>query len=150
MQIKTELNDMFSYSLFPVIILFVITVIFLLYLIIIKYNKKYNIITPNKKKLLNIKNNYLNNLDILLNDYSNNIISKREAYHRLSLSIRNFIYETTNIKVQYFTLEDIKSIDIPILYDLVSEYYNPEFSRKSEGNFYDSIERTRMVISRWK
>jgi len=150
MQIKTELNDMFSYSLFPVIILFVITVIFLLYLIIIKNNKKYNIITPNKKKLLNIKNNYLNNLDILLNDYSNNIISKREAYHRLSLSIRNFIYETTNIKVQYFTLEDIKSIDIPILYDLVSEYYNPEFSRKSEGNFYDSIERTRMVISRWK
>ena len=150
MQIKTELNDMFSYSLFPVIILFVITVIFLLYLIIIKNNKKYNIITPNKKKLLNIKNNYLNNLDILLNDYSNNIISKREAYHRLSLSIRNFIYETTNIKVQYFTLEDIKSIDIPILYDLVSEYYNPEFSRKSEGNFYDSLERTRMVISRWK
>ena len=150
MQIKTELNDMFSYSLFPVIILFVITVIFLLYLIIIKNNKKYNIITPNKKKLLNIKNNYLNNLDILLNDYSNNIISKREAYHRLSLSIRNFIYESTNIKVQYFTLEDIKSIDIPILYDLVSEYYNPEFSRKSEGNFYDSIERTRMVISRWK
>lgn len=150
MQIKTELNDMFSYSLFPVIILFVIIVIFLLYLIIIKNNKKYNIITPNKKKLLNIKNNYLNNLDILLNDYSNNIISKREAYHRLSLSIRNFIYETTNIKVQYFTLEDIKSIDIPILYDLVSEYYNPEFSRKSEGNFYDSIERTRMVISRWK
>lgn len=150
MQIKTELNDMFSYSLFPVIILFVITVIFLLYLIIFKNNKKYNIITPNKKKLLNIKNNYLNNLDILLNDYSNNIISKREAYHRLSLSIRNFIYETTNIKVQYFTLEDIKSIDIPILYDLVSEYYNPEFSRKSEGNFYDSIERTRMVISRWK
>ncbi len=150
MQIKTELNDMFSYSLFPVIILFVITVIFLLYLIIIKNSKKYNIITPNKKKLLNIKNNYLNNLDILLNDYSNNIISKREAYHRLSLSIRNFIYETTNIKVQYFTLEDIKSIDIPILYDLVSEYYNPEFSRKSEGNFYDSIERTRMVISRWK
>lgn len=150
MQIKTELNDMFSYSLFPVIILFVITVIFLLYLVIINNNKKYNIITPNKKKLLNIKNNYLNNLDILLNDYSNNIISKREAYHRLSLSIRNFIYETTNIKVQYFTLEDIKSIDIPILYDLVSEYYNPEFSRKSEGNFYDSIERTRMVISRWK
>ena len=150
MQIKTELNDMFSYSLFHVIILFVITVIFLLYLIIIKNSKKYNIITPNKKKLLNIKNNYLNNLDILLNDYSNNIISKREAYHRLSLSIRNFIYETTNIKVQYFTLEDIKSIDIPILYDLVSEYYNPEFSRKSEGNFYDSIERTRMVISRWK
>ena len=150
MQIKTELNDMFSYSLFPVIILFVITVIFLLYLIIFKNNKKYNIITPNKKKLLNIKNNYLNNLDILLNDYSNNIISKREAYHRLSLSIRNFIYETTDIKVQYFTLEDIKSIDIPILYDLVSEYYNPEFSRKSEGNFYDSIERTRMVISRWK
>lgn len=150
MQIKTELNDMFSYSLFPVIILFVITVIFLLYLIIINNNKKHNIITPNKKKLLNIKNNYLNNLDILLNDYSNNIISKREAYHRLSLSIRNFIYETTNIKVQYFTLEDIKSIDIPILYDLVSEYYNPEFSRKSEGNFYDSIEKTRMVISRWK
>lgn len=150
MQIEAELNGMFSYSLLPFTLLFIIIIILLLFLIITKKYKKYNIITPNRKDLFNIKNKYLNNLDVLLNDYSNNIISKREAYHRLSLSIRNFIYETTNIKVQYFTLEDIKSANIPILYDLVFEYYNPEFSRKSEGNFYDSIERARMVISKWK
>jgi len=79
-----------------------------------------------------------------------NIISNREAYQSLSKLIRMFIYEMTNIKVQNYTLGDIKNINIHILYELVKEYYSPEFSRESKGDIISSIEKTRKVMEVWK
>ena len=38
---------------------------------------------------------------------------------------------------------------MPILYELVEEYYVPEFSEKSIGNIKLSIEKTRKVIEKW-
>ena len=62
---------------------------------------------------------------------------------------RSFIFETTNIKVQNYTLNDISKINMPTLYELVSEYYDPEFSRISKGNIINSIAKTREVIVKW-
>ena len=45
---------------------------------------------------------------------------------------------------------DIKSVDMPILYELVSEYYDPEFSKEAYGDIKKSINRTREVIEKWK
>jgi len=55
----------------------------------------------------------------------------------------------TNIKVQNYTLSDIEKINIPILYELVKEYYEPEFSKSSEGNILISLEKTRKVMESW-
>ena len=57
---------------------------------------------------------------------------------------------TKYIKVQYYTLEDIKKINMPILSKLVEEYYNPEFERVSKGNVLESIGKTKKVIENWK
>lgn len=152
MQVTSELLPMFSYSLIPIIILIILLVI-LFFIIIHKPKKKVttpiNVVIPPRKNLFDIKNRYLTHVNDLLKDVNNNKISNREAYQKLSIYIRNFIYETTNIRVQNYTLSEIKKVNIPILYELVSEYYDPEFSSESGGNIVSSIEKTRMVIARW-
>ena len=92
---------------------------------------------------------YLTKIDNLIINFNNSKLSSRKAYQELSSIIRNFIYEVTNIQVQNYTLKDISTINMPILYQLVSEYYNPEFSKISKGNITLSINKTRMVIEKW-
>lgn len=151
MQVPTELRPMFSYSLLEIII--VIIVIIVLLCINKRKNKKEikkTVIVPNYKDLVSIKKKYLFKLKELSNNLNSNTITSRKAYQNLSSLIRNFIYEATNIKVQNYTLKEIKMIGIPILYELVSEYYDPEFAKISKGNISLSINKTRMVIEKWK
>lgn len=150
MQVTTELRPMFTYSFWGIIVVIGLIIGILLTK---KYHrpKKINreIIIPNHNNLIAIKNKYLQELYKLTNDFKNEKVSNRQAYQILSSIVRNFIYEATNIKVQNYTLKDISMINMPILYELVSEYYDPEFSKISRGNIMASIDKTRTVIERW-
>ena len=150
MQVTTELKSMFSYSFFPI---FFTTLALILLSLLANYYKKSvvrrKIAMPYPKDLLIIKKKYLLKIQTLLNDFYDKKISDRHAYQSLSRLVRNFIYEVLNIKVQNYTLKEIKMLNIPILDELVSEYYDPEFSKISKGNVVESIEKTRMVIEKW-
>ena len=131
MEVSVNLQEPFSYSIIPMIVIIILTFVIAIYIIVKACNKV-------RKE----KTNITKRLD-------NNNISIREAYQKLSSTIRYFVYEVTNIKVQNYTLQDIKKLDMPILYELVEEYYVPEFSEKSIGNIKLSIEKTRKVIEKW-
>ncbi len=150
MQVTTELRDMFNYSFIPPLLLII------LLLVVIFYKKKKKIknnkpvvVTPPLKDRQNIKNKYLHLIDELNNDVNNNKITLRASYQKLSKLIRNFAYEMTNIKVQNYTLTDLYNIDMPILCELVNEYYHPEFAKISRGNILASIAKTKEVIIKW-
>lgn len=154
MQISVKLQDPFSYSVWPIILVlfvFLAVVIYLIYLIVNNKNKRknnvFNYVPP--KNLFQIKNQYLQELDNLHFKINQNQISIRKSYQTLSLIIRNFVYEVTDIEVQKYTLEEIKKINIPILTELIAEYYPPAFSLLSEGNIINSLNKTREVIRRW-
>ena len=151
MQINTELQPLFSYSFLPIILLLVILLLPIIFLIYKKFlGKKKKVLNVYKSKDINmIKYNYLNKLNDLEKLLDNQEISSREAYQELSLLIREFVYELTGIEVQTCTLQEIKYLNIPILYELISEYYDPEFSKVSKGNIKLSIEKTKGVIGRW-
>lgn len=151
MQIETELRDMFSYS--PILILPILLLIIILLVTILhkkKDIKKIKVVKLEQKNLNEIKSKYLYNIKLLINNLDNKKITNRTAYQNLSRLIRNFIFEVTNIKVQYYTLDDIKKLNIPILYELVEDYYDPEFQRYSNGNILKSINKTKKVIEEWK
>lgn len=150
MRVTTDLRPMFSYSLIPIIICLLFLIGIITYFILTNKKKEaIKPVIPNKQDKTQIKNNYLIKIDTLANDLKEAKITSRQAYQRLSTLIRNFIYEMTSIRVQNCTLEDIKLVNIPILYELVSEYYDPEFSRISKGNITNSIAKTREVIIKW-
>lgn len=150
MQIQTELKPMFSYSFIPILIIMIAIIsIIIIPKLTKKKEIKKQIVIPNHKDLMEIKKRYLFKIQELENNFNNKKITNRKAYQELSNIIRNFIFEATNIKVQNYTLKEIEKINMPILYDLVSEYYDPEFSIISEGNIISSINKTKTVIERW-
>lgn len=155
MQVETELSDMFSYSFLPIIIfivlLLVVIIIFKIYKPHVKKAKSIPKVAPlSHKDTLSIKNKYLLELDKLVEEVNNNSINTRKAYQKLSKLIRNYIFEATGIKVQNYTLAEIEKVNMPSLCELVREYYDPEFSFSSSGNVIESINKTRVVIEKWK
>lgn len=152
MQVTTELNPLFSYSLIPILILLIIIAIILFIYILTSPKNKEIIIpikVPDKEDINTIKNKYLKEINKLIKKVETNSINNRLAYQELSLIIRNFVYEMTNIKVQTYTLQDIRYLNMPYLYELVQEYYNPEFAFNSSGNILNSINKTKGVIEKW-
>lgn len=90
---------------------------------------------PEMKKLTQeeknkIKRKYIQKIDKLKRKLENEKIETRGAYQALSLIIRHFVYEINNIKVQNYSLEEIKKLNIQELCELIEEYYVPEFARK--------------------
>ena len=103
----------------------------------------------NIKDIPVIKSKYLNQLNSIEYKYNNEMIELRKAYQLISETIRLFVFEITDITTQNYSLSEIKKLNIPILYELIKEYYEPEFASKSIGDFNNSINKARRVINEW-
>lgn len=154
MQTSVKLQEPFSYSFYYIIIVLVLIIIITIYFLLNKKRKN------TKKKVIKIKQisqenketlkqKYIKKLNELESKINKNEIDTRTAYQELSSIIRFFVYEATDIQVQNYTLKEIKEINIPILYELIREYYIPEFAKKSLGDTKLSLEKTRKVIEKW-
>lgn len=151
MQLDVSLNEPFTYSYLPLIISFLLLVVFIVVFICfnIKKKQKTNIIKEVviPKNINDIKNKYLKELDLLANDTT---LTKRKVYNKLSVLIRSFVLEATNIDVLKYSLSEIKTLKMDELTKLVTEYYEPEFSKESNADSIISIKNTREVIEQWK
>lgn len=155
MQTTVNLQDPFSYSIFPILLVIALLLVLTIYFIMrSKKNNKQEKEIPILKKVSekdqeSIKEKYLKELKQIESKLKKEEITTRIAYQNMSIVIRSFVYEMTNITVQNYTLREIKKIGMPILYELVKEYYVPEFSKYSRSNVASSIEKTRKVIEQW-
>ena len=158
MQTSINLQEMYQYKILPIFVL--IFLIFFITYYLIK-NKDVNqkndikekikeIPEKNIKNIKIIKGKYLNQLDSIEHKYKNKTIELRKAYQLISETIRMFVFEITDITTQNYSLSEIKKLNIPILYDLIEEYYEPEFASKPKGDFENSIIKARRVINEWK
>lgn len=99
-----------------------------------------------------VKGRYVNELQKLLTKYTNNKITKREAYQKLSVVIRKFVHEATGINVENYTAKEVKALGIRNLDQLMEEYYVPEFAedvRAKEKDFISSCNTAAGVIKSW-
>jgi LPS O-antigen subunit length determinant protein (WzzB/FepE family) len=151
MQTTVKLQEPFSYSIWPVILFAIFFVFCLLFLLLFSRKKKQKIVVvaPPKEEKKSIQEKYLQEIQSLKILIEKKEISNRAAYQKLSSIIRTFIFEMTKIKVQNYTLEELKQVPIPVLYELIQEYYHPEFAEISEGNIFSSLEKTKEVIQKW-
>lgn len=158
MQTSINLQEPFTYSVIPLIVVIGLVVTMTCYLIYSKRTKQKIKIEQEKVKAIpekNIKNipvikgKYLNELDSIEYKYANQMIELRKAYQLISEAIRLFVFEITDITTQNYSLAEIKKLNIPRLYELIEEYYEPEFASKSIGDFNSSINKARRVINEW-
>ncbi len=96
------------------------------------------------------KKKYIGELVYIERDLMNQRITVRQAYQKMSLTIRFFVKDVTGINVQRYTLSEIRAVNIPQLTNLVREYYEPEFSRETRTDARQSIMKTRMMIEGWR
>ena len=158
MQTSINLQEPFTYSIIPLVIAIILVVVATCYLIYIKILKEQpreeaikvkEIPEKNIKNIPVIKNKYLNQLDSIEYKYQNKMIDLRKAYQLISEAIRLFVFEITDITTQNYSLVEIKKLNIPNLYELIKEYYEPEFASKTIGDFNSSVNKARRVINEW-
>lgn len=158
MQTTIKLQEPFTYSIIPLIITICFVLAMTFYLIYLNIKKKKVRVEDDHLKVIpekNIKNvpvikdKYLEQLNSIEYKYTNNMIDLRKAYQLISESIRMFVFEITDITTQNYSLKEIKKLNIPDLYELIEEYYEPEFASKSVGDFGVSIEKARRVVKEW-
>lgn len=157
MPTDVKLQDMFSYSKAVVIIaaaLFLAFGIFCLVLFLLRQKKrreemKLRIEEPPEFTMEKLKSKYVIMLSRLGEKYSSENRENRKGYEELSRMVRNFVYEATGIKVQYYTLEDIKTLGKPSLTELIGTCYPPEFGPEGFGPLLATIEKAKKVINEW-
>lgn len=159
MPITVELQDMFSYSIIPIIVLALVLAIGIVWVILYlikKHRKKPKDAVPvpaapvRTESPEQIKARYLDILNNLEAKFQSGNMSNRKAYQELSKIIRSFVYEVTGIKVHHNTLGEIKRLNMPNLYAVVKECYEPEFSVDKDGYIHDTINKARTVIIEWR
>ena len=157
MQTSINLQESFEYPILPLIIVTILIIIVsgLLIHTLRKKHKHKNIQVKkipekNIKDIQVIKGKFLKELDSIEYKYKNGQIKLRKAYQLISENIRLFVFEITDITTQNYSLSEIKKLNIPILYELIEEYYEPEFAEKTIGDFDNSINKARRVIEQWK
>ena len=156
METSVKLMEPFSYSSLPIVILGIIVAGMFVYFVVdfilkkYRHGKKLPVVKQlSKDAIIGIKGKYLKELEKIERDFINKKITLRSAYQKMSKCIRKFVFEVTGIKVHNYTLEDIKALHMPILEELIKEYYVPEFSKQSSGDVTASIEKTKRAIEIW-
>lgn len=157
MQVTTKLQGPFGYSSIYVAIPILIALATAAYFAYLKYQEymkkkkeeEYQEALLHPKpltafRIAEIKNRYLEELDKI--EKQEDI---RKAYQDLSALIRNFVSEISRKNVTNLTLKEIDKKEMPALYNLIAEYYKPEFSENSISNIKESIINTRKVIEEW-
>ncbi len=155
MQITVELQDAFSYLPLLLFILAGIAGV----LLILLWPKKKTATTPKPlpikpeplppQNLASLKHKYDSLLVELFEKRSKNKLSDRKAFQELSKIVRDFVFEATGIRVQNYTLSEIKAANLPRLYELIAECYVPEFAMKNNSNVYEAINKARKVVGEW-
>ena len=154
MQTSVNLQEPYSFSIVPIIVLVIIAAVLLFVLLFLKKNKEEQpevkaIPQRNIKNIPAIKNKHLRELEAIEYQYKNNKLELRKAYQMISENVRLFVFEVTDITTQNYSLMEIKKLNIPNLYETIAEYYEPEFSKKPSGDFINSVNKAKDIIQKF-
>jgi len=151
--ITVELQDSFSYL--PVILFIIMGIIGTLLILFLKFKikpRKPRVPVPKPappQSIMALKDKHIRALNQIEKRHSDGKISDRQAFQAVSRVVRDFVYAATGIKVQNYTLMEIHKAGLPLLYELISQCYIPEFAADSEANINEVINKARTVISQW-
>lgn len=96
-----------------------------------------------------IKAEYLNRLYGIQRSYELQEITSKQTYLMLSMLVREFVKKYTGIEATTKTLSELAQMNMPQLYELVIQLYEPEFSLLAEADVRKLILQTKRVIEIW-
>lgn len=152
MQSDIDLAGPFHYSIWYIVVVGFLLFLGLGIIVWLKVQKKSQKEIVVKKQapldLAMIKKKYIMRLDELSKRINND--NPRSSYQELSYLMRSFVFEVTGVKVTKYTLREIDRKKFPVLYDMIKEFYLPEFSEEGYGDLMSAIGKVRVGIESWK
>ena len=159
MQTSVDLQDPFSYSTLPIIILASVVIVSLIALItVILIRKRMKAPVKVKKEEIPVfrlkskesaQKEYLAKIAVVEQQYNSGAMDARAAHQELSAIVRMFVHDLTGINAQNFSLNELKAHNIYQISSLIENFYAPEFAERSEKETAQSIQEAREVILRW-
>lgn len=156
MPTTVKLQDMLSYSkvilIVALLIFFAYGVICLIFLLINHNRNRKKVLVvhePAPVVLLKLKNKYITQLLMLDKRYANEAKDNRRGFEELSRLVRHFVFESTGIRVQNYTLEEIRTLNKASLTELIGSCYPPEFGPEGYGRIHEVIIEAKKVIEEW-
>ena len=160
MSTSVSLQEPFSYSLELLLLLIGLAILPLIVMFLVKLLRWGKAVAPKKKEVQEekkepvdkekVRSKYLNVIDGLEKQYKDQKIDDRAAYLGLSEAVRNFVHEFTGMNTQNLTLNEIGELGLPSLYNLIKDFYRPEFAYDSGDTDVDqSFEISRKVVRTW-
>lgn len=159
MKTSVRLQEAFEYMKWPVIVgaILIVAMLFILigYQVYCRRKKQTGSqktaperIAP-KRSIGALRGIYLARIEKLEKDLQEGKTESRDCFQQLSAIVRSFVWEVTEKDVTTCTLEEIRQMNLPSLTELVSEFYEPEFGAKQNGDAYSAIHHTKKVITEW-
>ena len=158
MQTSVDLQDPFSYSFLPIVLVVAAAVILSVVLVAIKFiQRRLNGQMKPKEKVKVfkarhpevIRKDYLARIDKIEHDYTSGKTDVRITHQELSACVRLFVHEMTGINVHTFSLNELKAHGIDKLSGLIEQFYAPEFDLRTDKETMDSIRDAREVVTSW-
>ena len=161
METTINLRRLFDFSQLPIIItgavlaaLTVAIVLMVLYTLLKDLKRKPKEVVEEKPvfvkpDMTKLKADYLSLLDGIEAKFNEDPTKIRPAYEGMSRVVRDFVFRATGTEVDKFALYEIYQTEFKDLASLVSEYYQPEFDKISEGDVRTHLEKSRRLVSEW-
>lgn len=162
METSVNLQDPFSYSMWPIVLAEVVLIALTFTIIVLVINGKnkreVKSIEPKqtqpvnmdtKKSKTDAKGIYLRKIEAIEMKYRSGELSKRACYQELSGCVREFVYTVTGVNVTTCTLMDIQRLKMPNLEMLITNYYHPEFAKDTECEVEQAIMEAKRVVNTW-
>lgn len=159
MEFSVGLQEPFQYSSLPILLGIVLMAVIGIVCVILccrskqpeKMGETKKVESPSENKnQIEIKHRYITRLEEIETRLNKQELDVRIAYQIMSLCLREFVSEITGVSITHFTLSELKQKEMPVeLIRLIEEYYQPEFSKESEADFKQSLEKTKQVVEQW-
>lgn len=159
MPVSVELQDPYSYSIWPIVIVAIIIVASLVAIVLLTILFKIRK-GPSKPKapvtqifkpktLADAQREYLAKIAYVEQQHKEGKMDVRTVHQELSAIVRMFVYDVTGVQAQNFSLNELKAYNINPISKLIEEFYAPEFAERTDKQTEDSIRDAREVIYKW-
>ena len=159
MPVSVELQDPYSYSIWPIVIVTIVIIASLIALVALHFVLKMRkgpakpktapAVVFKPKTIADAQREYLAKIAVVEQQYKSNQMDVRTVHQELSAIIRMFVYDVTGVKAQNFSLNELKANNVNQISGLIEEFYAPEFAERTEKQTDDSIRDAREVIYKW-
>lgn len=159
MESTVNLQEPFMYHLWPLLVLIILLFALGAILFVLNYKKTEKKIVEKPvfdqpKPVLRldkaaIKAKYVNYLIDLYNKVHAGQMDTKAAYQELSMLVRDFVKEVSGLDVTTSTLQEIRGKNIPVIEQLISEYYEPEFAFETDDDAKSAINNAKRIIEKW-